>query len=201
MSSKAKVLYAQGCRLAENLPSFELIPSKAFFTSKGGKRQTGLKGEYFDNRDFEGKPLYLFGHGLSYTRFEYGNLQLPEAVRPDQSVMVAVDVENIGDMAGEEVVQLYITDLETPASVPLRSLQGFQRVFLKPGQKKSVHFTLIPRQLSLIDQDYKRVVEPGTFEVSVGGKQPGFTGNADAETTGVVMGRFEVVGDIMFITK
>ncbi len=102
-----------------------------------------MKGKTY--RYFEGKPLYPFGHGLSYTRFEYGNLQLPEAARPDQNVMVAVDVENIGDMAGEEVVQLYITDLETSVPVPLRSLQGFQRVFLKPGQKKSVHFTLVPR--------------------------------------------------------
>jgi len=158
-----------------------------------------MKGRTY--RYFEDKPLYPFGHGLSYTRFEYDNLQLPETVRADQNVAVAVDVRNVGEMAGEEVVQLYVTDLETSTPVPIRSLRGFQRVFLKPGQKKKVRFTLVPRQLSLIDQDYMRVVEPGMFEVSVGGKQPGFTGNADAETTGVIAGRFEVVGDLVHITK
>ena len=156
-----------------------------------------MKGRTY--RYFGDKPLYPFGHGLSYARFEYGNLQLPETVRPDRNVTVAVDVRNVGEMAGEEVVQLYLTDLEASAPVPIRSLQGFLRVHIKPGRKKSVRFTLAPRQLSLIDQDYKRVVEPGTFEVSVGGKQPGFTGNADAATTGVVTGRFEVVGDITVI--
>ncbi|MBA7645975.1 hypothetical protein ES703_53736 [subsurface metagenome] len=158
-----------------------------------------MKGRTY--RYFGDKPLYPFGHGLSYTRFEYDNLQFPETVRADQNVAVVVDVGNVGEMAGEEVVQLYLTDLEASAPVPIRSLQGFQRVFLKPGQKKKVRFTLVPRQLSLIDQDYRRVVEPGMFEVSVGGKQHGFTGNADAETTDVITGRFEIVGDLMYITN
>ncbi|MFC1543429.1 glycoside hydrolase family 3 C-terminal domain-containing protein [Candidatus Neomarinimicrobiota bacterium] len=156
-----------------------------------------MKGRTY--RYFEGRPLYPFGYGLSYTRFEYSNLQIPETVRQSQEVTVEVDVENIGDVAGEDVVQLYVTDLETSVPVPIRSLQAFRRISLKPGQKKSVEFILVPEQLSLIDKDYQRAVEPGTFEVSAGGKQPGFTGSADAETTGVVTRRFELVGEVTYI--
>jgi beta-glucosidase len=145
-------------------------------------------------RYFDGEPLYPFGHGLSYTTFEYSNLKLPENVRTSDDVTVSVDVRNTGTMAGEEVVQLYLTDLETSAPVPIRSLQGFDRIYLRRGQKKTISFILTPRQLSLIDSEYRRVVEPGTFEVSVGGKQPGFTGNADTYTTGVVTGRFDATG-------
>ncbi|MGB2957574.1 MAG: fibronectin type III-like domain-contianing protein, partial [Bacteroidota bacterium] len=71
----------------------------------------------------------------------------------------------------------------------------FDRVYLEPGEEKTVSFTLIPRQISIIDNDFKRVLEPGFFQVSVGGKQPGFEGVADTPTSGVTTGRFEVVGE------
>jgi beta-glucosidase len=149
-------------------------------------------------RYFEGEPLFPFGHGLSYTTFAYSNLELPSKVRAgEEDIVVSVDVENTGPVAGEEVVQLYVTDMEASVPVPIRSLQGFQRVFLGPGEQRTVSFTLTPRQISLIDAEWQRVVEPGLFEVSVGGKQPGFSGIADAATTGVVTGRFEVVGERM----
>jgi beta-glucosidase len=89
-------------------------------------------------------------------------------------------------------VQLYVTDLEASVPVPIRSLQGFQRIALKPGERRTVRFTLAPKQLSILDKDFKSVVEPGAFEVAIGGKQPGFTGSADAATTGVLSGRFKV---------
>jgi beta-glucosidase len=143
---------------------------------------------------FRGDPLFPFGHGLSYTTFAYRNLSLPSSVRAGEDVRVAVEVENAGRVAGEEVVQLYLTDLDASAPVPIRSLQGVQRIFLEPGERQTVSFTLSPRQISLIDAAWERVVEPGVFEVSVGGKQPGFTGWADAASTSVVSGRFEVVG-------
>ncbi|MGD2218287.1 MAG: glycoside hydrolase family 3 C-terminal domain-containing protein, partial [Gemmatimonadales bacterium] len=146
-------------------------------------------------RYFEDEPLFPFGHGLSYTMFRYSDIELPVTVRAGEEVEVSVQVENMGARAGEEVVQLYVTDLEASASVPIRSLQGFRRVHLEPGEAKTVSFTLAPRQLSLIDGESYRVIEPGAFEVSVGGKQPGFSGLADAATTGVVSGRFEVVGE------
>jgi beta-glucosidase len=78
-------------------------------------------------------------------------------------------------------------------------LQGFQRVHLEPGEAKTVTFKLQPRQISLIDEDSRRVIEPGAFEVSVGGKQPGFGGLANATSTGVVSRRFEVVGQTLVL--
>jgi beta-glucosidase len=145
-------------------------------------------------RYFGGDPLFPFGHGLSYTTFEYGELVLPASVQAGEEVQLSVELRNTGPVAGEEVVQLYLTDLEASAPVPIRSLQGVERVLLEPGEARTVSFTLDARQLSLIDSDWERVVEPGTFEVSVGGKQPGFTGLADPGSTGVVTGQFEVVG-------
>jgi beta-glucosidase len=163
----------------------------------------------FDDYDMEGRtyryfggdPLFPFGHGLSYTTFEYDGLDLPASVQAGEDVRVSVEVENTGRVAGEEVVQLYITDLEASAPVPIRSLQGVERIFLRPGERRTVSFTLTPRQLSLIDVEWERVVEPGLFEVSVGGKQPGFSGLADAATTGVVTGRFEVVGRPLVLSR
>jgi beta-glucosidase len=145
-------------------------------------------------RYFDGDPLFPFGHGLSYTTFAYDRMELPDSVSTGQDMEVSVEVENTGSIAGEEVVQLYLTDLEASVPVPIRSLQGVQRIFLEAGERKRVSFTLTPRQMSLIDIGWQRVVEPGVFEVSLGGKQPGFTGLADAVTTGVVTGRVEVVG-------
>jgi len=144
---------------------------------------------------FRGDPLFPFGHGLSYTTFAYGKLELPASVQAGEEVQLSVEVQNTGPVDGEEVVQLYLTDLAASAPVPIRSLQGVKRVFLRAGERRTISFSLTPRQLSLIDAGWDRVVEPGFFEVSVGGKQPGFSGLADAATTGVVMGRFEVVGE------
>jgi beta-glucosidase len=118
-----------------------------------------------------------------------------EKIRAGESLTVSVDVENVGQRAGDEVVQLYITDLEATVPVPIRSLAGFKRISLAPGERRTVQFTLAPRQMSLIDDRGRRIIEPGAFLISVGGKQPGFTGRADAATTGVVTGRFTVFGE------
>ena len=99
-------------------------------------------------------------------------------------------------MAGEEVIQLYVTDVKASVPVPVRSLQGIKRIFLSPGEKKTVTFTLVPRQLSLIDDDNKTILEPGLFKLAVGGKQPDLAG---ARTTAVLTGQFEVTGDIYYI--
>ena len=153
-------------------------------------------------RYFQGEPLYPFGYGLSYTSFAYSNLRLPHPnVRTGDSIDIAVDVENNGDRAGEEVAELYLRHLDTIDSPPIRSLEGFQRVPLQPGEKKTVSFTLTPRQLSLIDSQNERVIEPGTFEVSVGGKQPGFRGNADATTTTCLTGRVELSGPRLVLAE
>ena len=160
-------------------------------------REYAMKGRTY--RYFEGDPLFPFGHGLSYTTFSYGNIEISERVAAGEPVAVSVEVENTGRLAGDEVVQLYITDIEATVPVPIRTLAGFDRIRLEPGEKKTVSFTIGPEQLSVIDTENRRVIEPGAFAVSVGGKQPGFTGVADAPTTGVVTARLEVTGDMLVI--
>ena len=102
-----------------------------------------------------------------------------------------------GARAGDEVVQLYVTDAEASSPVPIRTLKGVRRIHLKPGERRRVSFTLTPRDLSLVDERGRRLLEPGEFRVSVGGKQPGFTGSADSHTTGVVSGSFTVTGKVV----
>jgi beta-glucosidase len=114
-------------------------------------------------------PLYPFGHGLSYTTFEYSNLKItPKESGPGAYFQVSLDVKNTGAQEGKEVIQLYIDDLISSMVTPIIELKGFEKVNLKPGEKKSVNFTLIPEQLSLLDAHMERVVEPGAFKVMVG---------------------------------
>jgi beta-glucosidase len=146
-------------------------------------------------RYFKGQPLYPFGHGLSYTRFKYSGLKVSTPrISTARAVTVSATVENAGRVEGDEVVQLYVTDAEGSVRVPLRSLAGVERVHLKPGERRTLSFTIEPRQLAIIRDDGVAVVEPGEFRVSVGGKQPGFNGTADAATTSYVEGRFTVAG-------
>jgi beta-glucosidase len=125
-------------------------------------------------RYYTGEPLWPFGHGLSYTSFTYGNLKVStEKLEAGKPVVVTVDVENTGKVAGDEVVQLYVTDDKASVPVPLRSLAGFQRVSLRPGDRRSLTFELPPRALSIVDDQGRRIIEPGTFTIAVGGRQPG----------------------------
>jgi beta-glucosidase len=123
-------------------------------------------------RYFDGEPLYPFGYGLSYTTFSYTNAQLSKrAVAADGSVDVSVEVANIGKMAGDEVVELYLTHLGI-AGAPLRALKGFRRVHLDPNQRATVSFTLRERDLSIVDENGKHRVAPGTVRAWIGGGQP-----------------------------
>ncbi len=131
----------------------------------------------------------------SYTKFAYSDLQLDRAkTAATGAVHVGATVKNVGSRAGDEVVQLYVTDVEASVPVPIRSLQGIRRVHLAPGERREVSFTVEPRQLAIVDDSGKSVVEPGEFAVSVGGEQPGRTGRAHAASTSVVEGRFRVTG-------
>jgi len=129
-----------------------------------------MKGRTY--RYFEGEPLYPFGYGLSYTSFEYSNLILPKTIEAGKPFEVKVNVKNSGKMDGDEVVQIYIKDLESTVNVPIHSLVGFRRIHLKVGESKTFSFTVIPRQMSILNNDFERIVEPGLFEVFVGGSQP-----------------------------
>jgi beta-glucosidase len=146
-------------------------------------------------RFFKGEPLYPFGHGLSYTRFKYSGLTVSSPrVAPAEKVVVSAEVENSGSREGDEVVQLYLTDIDASVRVPIRTLAGVERVHLKPGERRVIKFTIEPRQLAVITNDGRTVVEPGDFKITIGGKQPGFTGTADAGTTSFIEGRFSVTG-------
>jgi len=123
-------------------------------------------------RYFKGEPLWGFGYGLSYTTFTYGNLSIPATVNAGSEVKLSVDVTNSGKMAGEEVVEVYISDKEAASPVPIRALAGFKRVYLKAGETKKVEIVLKPDGFTAIDNAYNRVIEPGIFVISVGGQQP-----------------------------
>jgi len=128
-----------------------------------------MKGRTY--RYFEGTPLYPFGYGLSFTKYNYSDLQVPAAMQTGQNVTVKVQVENSGKMAGEEVVQLYVKH-DTKAMAPIRALKGFQRVTLAPGEKKIVEFTLTPRDLALVNNAGEVRMDAGKMEFFVGGGQP-----------------------------
>ncbi len=130
-----------------------------------------MKGRTY--RFLESAPLYPFGFGLSYTRFQYSKLCVSKAsLGVHEECEVTVTVCNTGERAGDEVVQLYVADLEASCVVPHHSLRGFERVHLVPGQASTVSFRLSARDLSLIDLQGQRVLEPGCFRLSVGGSQP-----------------------------
>ena len=119
--------------------------------------------------DMEPTPLYSFGHGLSYTRFEYGNLRLSAAeIGPADSIEVRLDVKNVGQRAGKETVQLYVEDLVSSVSTPVKQLRGFLKLDLAPGEKKTCALRLGPDDLALYNIDMKRVVEPGRYRVMLG---------------------------------
>jgi beta-glucosidase len=145
-------------------------------------------------RYFNQEPLYPFGYGLSYTTFSYSNLSIPVSVVAGDKVSVKVTVTNTGKMEGDEVVQLYLTDEKASTPRPIRQLEGFQRINLKPGESKEVVINLDPRQFSNINNKDKRVIEPGYFTLSVGGKQPGFKGYLDPQFTQVLTGRIKITG-------
>ena len=121
-------------------------------------------------RYFAGTPLWPFGYGLSYSTFKYSNLRLaPDTIGPQEQTKVSVDVTNTGKSRGDEVAQLYIRDEVSSVTRPIKELRAFQRIVLDPGQSHTVEFTLGPEQLSFLDRDMHRVVEPGTFKIMVGG--------------------------------
>ena len=114
-------------------------------------------------------PLFPFGYGLSYTKFKISNLQLgAPRINANGKLTVSVEVENVGQRAGDEVVQLYIRDPVASMTRPVKELKGFQRLSLQPGEKRRVEFTLGNEQLGFWNREMRYVVEPGEFRVMVG---------------------------------
>ena len=156
--------YNPGGHLAITIPRhsgqlpcyYDYKPSKAYMLRRG-------------YADMPATPLYEFGYGLSYTKFDYSNLRItPQQSRPEGNVEVSADVKNAGGREGDEVVQLYIHRKTGSVATPVKQLKGFERISLRPGEVKSVAFTLTPEDLALLNVDMHWVVEPGTIDVLVG---------------------------------
>jgi beta-glucosidase len=123
-------------------------------------------------RYFNGKPLYPFGYGLSYTTFSYSDLSLPaKAVAAGQPVGADVTVTNTGKVAGDEVVQVYLK-FPPVKGAPLIALRGFERIHLEPGANQRVHFELKDRDLGMVTEEGHPIIAPGEYTVSIGGGQP-----------------------------
>jgi beta-glucosidase len=138
-------------------------------------------------RYFTGEPLYGFGHGLSYTKFEYSGMKLSNSsLRAGDPLDVEVDLKNVGKLDGDEVAELYIT-FPKLAGAPLRALRGFARLNLKAGEQKHVKLTLNSRDLSYVNEAGDRFVSAGDYVITVGGGQPG-TGAPHAETHLMIQG-------------
>jgi beta-glucosidase len=121
-------------------------------------------------------PLYPFGFGLSYTTFAFANVRLaPDTIGPEGETTVSVDVTNTGKVRGDEIAQLYIRDEVSSVTRPVKELRGFRRITLDPGQTQTVTFKLGFDQLSFLNRDMHRVVEPGTFKIMVGGNSVDLT--------------------------
>ena len=114
-------------------------------------------------------PLFPFGYGMSYTTFEYSDLKLGQKeLSRDQSLKVQVTVRNTGNLAGKEVVHLFLSDLVRSITPPVQQLKGFQGINLQPGESRTIEFTVKPDDLSFINRENKRVVEPGEFKITIG---------------------------------
>jgi beta-glucosidase len=159
--------YNPSGRLAITIPR-HVGQLPAYYNYKPAKRYW-MRDEKRGYADMPATPLYAFGHGLSYTTYEYSNLRIePAQIHPEGVTRVSMEVKNTGDRVGVETVQLYIHETAGPVATPVKQLRGFERVELKPGETKNVTLTLAPEDLQLLDRDMHWRVVPGDFEIMVG---------------------------------
>jgi beta-glucosidase len=137
--------------------------ARGYYRKPGSPQKPGR--DYVFN---DAAPLWSFGHGLSYTRFAYRDLRLSaDRIGPEESVQVSVKVRNAGRRSGKEIVQLYLRDVVSSVTTPVKALKGFRKVALEPGEEREVSFTLGPAELCLVDADMRETVEAGDFEVTI----------------------------------
>jgi len=136
-------------------------------------------------RYFKKPVLYPFGYGLSYTTFRYDSLHVGINAKPGDSVQVSVAVKNTGERAGDEVAQVYVSALDAKVPVPLRSLRGFRRIHLLPGETKTLKFAIAPEAFTVIDDKMQRVALKGRFTVAVGGRQPDVLSNGTSNIVSI----------------
>jgi beta-glucosidase len=140
-----------------------------YYNAKKSKRYWIKEGWGKPYVDLEPTPLYPFGFGLGYSRFEYADLSISDReIAPTQGTEVRVNVKNVGARAGAEVVQLYVEDVISSVATPVKELRGFAKIPLQPGETRSCSFKLTPADLALYNAKLERVVEPGEFRVMVG---------------------------------
>jgi beta-glucosidase len=135
---------------------------QSFYNHKPSAFHRG--GFYLSSR----KPLYYFGYGLSYTSFDYKNLNVPKTMSSTDNLSMTVDIKNTGEMGGDEVVMIYINDKISTVTTPVRKLVAFKRIHLKRGEEKTLSFTIDNKDFALLDRYMKSVVEPGEFEIIIG---------------------------------
>ncbi len=122
-----------------------------------------------DYTNLTGQPLFPFGFGLSYTHFQYSDLQLSKpAIKSGENLELTFKLKNTGKYKGDEVVQLYLHDELASVARPVKELKGFQRISLNPGEEKEIHFTITPDMLTMLDINLKEVIEPGKFRIMIG---------------------------------
>ncbi|MDD3655860.1 MAG: glycoside hydrolase family 3 N-terminal domain-containing protein [Atribacterota bacterium] len=157
--------YNPGGKLPISFPrSVGQVP--VYYNHKPSGGRSHWKEDYVE---MSSKPLFPFGHGLSYTNFEYSNMVItPRTVSRDSQVKISVDIKNIGSSTGDEVIQLYVHNRQSTITRPLKELKGFKRITLKPGKKKTVYFILLSEQLGFYNKEFKYVVEPATVKVMIG---------------------------------
>jgi len=157
--------YNPGGKLPVSFPEKEgQIP--VYYSHKPSGRSSSLWGDYVDGST---RPLFEFGHGLSYTTFEFNDLKIEPNKTPVSGVVsVKASVKNTGSRAGDEVVQLYITDVVASVTRPVKELKGFKRIHLQPGEERMVEFHLPTELLAFYGRTMERIVEPGIFKVMVG---------------------------------
>ncbi len=136
-------------------------------TGRPGDKENYYTSQYLD---LPLTPLYPFGYGLSYTSFKYDNLKLDkDTINKNESLTASINITNTGKVEGEEVVQLYIRDLVGSVTRPVKELKGFRKIKLSPGETQTVSFSVTPDMLTFLDINLKPVIEPGKFNVMIGG--------------------------------
>jgi beta-glucosidase len=153
-----------------------------YYAHKPSGGRSHWHGQYVDGSNL---PLWPFGHGLSYTRFALHGPELDRtAFALGDEVAISVEVENVGERSGDEVVQLYVRDVEASVTRPVKELRGFRRVRLAPGERRRVTFRLAAEQLSFSGHDGTLVLEPGRVRLMVGTSSSELPCQADVELTG-----------------